>query len=382
MKLNGKLIIAGLTSALICGLVGSITGTFAWYGYSTRATATIAGTAINAGANLEIGIADDTVASIKGLAENADENGIFWQEKGGGLRHDAIIDYLAKKQYGGVSMSPVTSGNYNKANSTDRADLAPIEFLTYQGNAQEAAQKEDYFVLPLAFRVYDNKTQDYSLDGIGIYLQDIEVDLEDAVNKDLAKAFRIDFKEEQEKNSESPKYTILAPGREENGKTELAGLLDLNQDGFADVEENDYGYKVRHELVYGTLTGTYNESVTYAAEATTDYAEIPANYDFPVHLDKADHYSEANVLKVTDYQAFEQEFLGTKSLLCDFSASNRIVNTNSVEPIATTSTTTGIVYLTLTAWLEGWDLEGFTDIENTDGYPFHLNLQFQIDRVD
>ena len=69
MKLKTKFTVGGLMTALTCALVGSITGTFAWYGYSTRATATLPGTMVAAAANLEIGIvdADPTITEIKGL---------------------------------------------------------------------------------------------------------------------------------------------------------------------------------------------------------------------------------------------------------------------------------------------------------------------------
>ena len=79
-------------------------------------------------------------------------------------------------------------------------------------------------------------------------------------------------------------------------------------------------------------------------------------------------------------------YFGKDSLLCDFEPNNRIINTNSVPAIATTpNSNDGIVYLTLTAWMEGWDLDdnGLTNLnESALGIPFHLNLQFQIDRVD
>ena len=43
MKFNKKLVVATLSTALGLGIVGSITGTVAWYQYSTRATTSIIG---------------------------------------------------------------------------------------------------------------------------------------------------------------------------------------------------------------------------------------------------------------------------------------------------------------------------------------------------
>lgn len=386
MKLNGKLIIAGLTSALICGLVGSITGTFAWYGYSTRATATIAGTTMNAAANLQIGIHDEAFNdNIKGLDDAVD--GIFWQPRGGGLRHDAIADYLSKKGYGSDEMRPVSSGNVFEDDGTTRKDISPVEMVTYQSNTNLAAKEADYYVLPLAMRVQDYSVQNEEayLKGVEIFLSDIEVDLElqEGETHNLSSAFRIDFKEERS-DLDKANYTILAPGRDSDGSTKLAGLLDLNQDGFADVVENDYGYKVRHELVYGQ----YKDGTKVEGAQKDDYDVIANDYEYPVHLDPANHYSEANVIPVTGFEAFEAAYFGKNSMLCKFNASNRKTSTD-IPAIATTpNSDDGIVYLTLTAWVEGWDLLDEDDLTasslNRDslGMDFHLNLQFQIDRVD
>ena len=383
-KFSGKFTIIGLLAAVSCGIVGSITGTFAWYGYSTRATASLSGTTINTTANIQVGIYDKEELEIVGLSKTADENNIYWQKGFGGLRIDSISDYLSKKGYGGNSMRPVSSGNYYVPGSeTVRKDVEPIEMVTYQTNTGNAASKEDYFVLPLAFRVArSTKNQDEVeyLKGTKIYLSDIEVDLEleDEQTSDLDKAFRIDFKEDRKDLDEGEQiYTLLAPGREDDGSTALAGLLDGNIDGFADVVEIDYPYKPRHELVYGTLKE--NSSVTYSETLTESYDEIPEDYNYPIHLELENHKSSINVYKVESYEAFIQNYFGTKSLLCDFSSGDRLINTNNVKEIATTSSVDGITYLTLTSWIEGWD-------ENVNlkalGIPFHLNLQFQIDRID
>lgn len=390
MKLKSKLVASGLITAITCALVGSITGTFAWYGYSTRATATVAGTSIGAAANLQIGIrdADANITSIEGLAEDRDTNNIFWQKDSGGLRGDAIADYLNQKGFGSNEMHPISSGNIYEGDSSKRKEISPVEMVTYQSNTNAAADKKDYFVLPLAMRVYnvaekEDVANDEYLKEIEIYLSDIEVDLELAQNQTttLNEAFRIDFKEEKAGLAE-PNYTLLAPGKDADGSCKLAGLLDLNKDGFADVEEIDYDYKDRHELIYGQ----FKDGTKVEGARKDDYDVIPNNYEYPVHLDPADHYSEKNVIPVTDFQAYEQQFFGKNSYLCDFTPNNRMVNTNSVDPICVTpDSNDGIVYLTLTAWIEGWDVDDQNQSTlNSDalGIPFHLNLQFQIDRVD
>ena len=396
MKLKSKLVASGLITAITCALVGSITGTFAWYGYSTRATATVAGTSIGAAANLQIGIrdADANIASIKGLAEDRDSNNIFWQKDSGGLRGDAIADYLNQKGFGSNEMHPISSGNIYEDDSSKRKEISPVEMVTYQSNTNAAADKKDYFVLPLAMRVYnvaekeDIADDDY-LKEREIYLSDIEVDLELAQNQTttLNEAFRIDFKEERSDLLE-PNYVLLAPGKSDDGSCKLAGLLDLNGDGFADVIENDYDYRVRHEMVYGQIKPgtTISRTDDDVAELKDEYDEIAPGYKYPVHLDVNNHYSEKKASIVTDFEACEQAFFGKDSYLCHFDGANRKLEGEIAKPICKTpNEENGIVYLTVTAWIEGWDVDDKNQSTlNADalGIPFHLNLQFQIDRVD
>ena len=224
MKIKEKLLLSGLVTAVTCALVGSITGTFAWYGYSTRVTGTLEGAAVGKAANLQIGIVgDNDITSIKGLEKEEGSN-VYWQELSGGLRSDSIADYLTTKGYSSNSMRPITSGDMFDANDA-RKDIELKEFTLYQGG-EGVAPKADYFVLPLALRVYDLDAKNYAK-GVNIYLSDINVDINDENdNIELEKAFRIDFKEERASLAKA-NYTLVAPGREADGSTTLAGLLDL-----------------------------------------------------------------------------------------------------------------------------------------------------------
>ena len=52
MKIKNKLIAGGLMSVVACALVGSITGTFAWYQYSMNSTISMRGVSIAKSNNL------------------------------------------------------------------------------------------------------------------------------------------------------------------------------------------------------------------------------------------------------------------------------------------------------------------------------------------
>ena len=57
MKIKNKIIVGGLMSVVSCALVGSITGTFAWYQVSNKATVSMHGKSVGIAKNLELKLA-------------------------------------------------------------------------------------------------------------------------------------------------------------------------------------------------------------------------------------------------------------------------------------------------------------------------------------
>ena len=66
MKIKNKLIAGGLMSVVACALVGSITGTFAWYQYSMNSTISMRGVSVAKSNNLQlkVGTVDWTDANL------------------------------------------------------------------------------------------------------------------------------------------------------------------------------------------------------------------------------------------------------------------------------------------------------------------------------
>ena len=439
MKLKSKLISSGLITAVTCALVGSITGTFAWYGYSTRATATLTGTSIYKAANLQLGIVTDLeeVANPEyDAVENPDvpetimqprkidhlkdpENNICWAPIGGGLKMNAINAYLQDHGFSTNEMRPSTSGRtkidvanpeYDAVENPDvpqtiekDADILPKEMSIYQYNGKKEAKKSDYIILPLAIRVSDLR-EDFLPDR-DIFLSNVDVSYLPYENNPnptstLRSGLRIDFKTWN--NLSNIKHVILNPGSDQAiGRTPLGGLLDINRDGYVDVEEIDYEYKPRQELLYGAI----NEDKTkWTMKANPDYdPEDPESEEFlnekelyatsdviavdaerPIHVSK--NYDERNhqinTYTVKSYEAYEQEWRGALlnngsngGLIAKFSSDLRLEHG---EALCNTGAEK-LVYCTLTIWLEGWD-DAIN--ETTLGVEFGLGLQFQIDRVD
>lgn len=480
MKLKSKLISSGLVTAVTCALVGSITGTFAWYGYSTRATAVVGGKVTSKAANLQLGLVSDYVyednpnynsqlpisdsnqplrivevdnpeyasdptqpakikvtQEIEGL-EKADENLICWSPIGGGLKMASIKSYLDTFGYAQGEMAPATSGwtkklidnpdfddqapisEQNPAKIEVDADFAPRKMPIYQHNEQELAEKSGYFYLPIVARVSD--LQGGFLSNTKIYLSDADITLNND-SSSLNKAFRLGFKTYNDDVKEA-NYTIFNPSSEVDGQTPLGGLLDLNKDGYIDVDQVDYEYKVRDELLYGAIKSSsyYEEPVmidnpnyvpggqepekipdpekelkpnpAYGITSDEEFIEVdktqktvfknnekvPSTWkdeDFEQHIHDP-LYHEENVHEVKEFEAYQQSWKGTNSLIAEFDSSYYLVDRNDARYIVTTGENT-IAHIDLTMWIEGWD----KNVNNTTlGVEFFLGLQFQIDRVD
>ena len=63
-----KLLLGVLGLATFASLVGTVSGTLAWYAYSTRATVSYSGTSVNNTVQLQIGIASPKKALSNGPA--------------------------------------------------------------------------------------------------------------------------------------------------------------------------------------------------------------------------------------------------------------------------------------------------------------------------
>ena len=143
MKKNNslKLVLCVLGLSSIASLVGSISGTIAWYAYSTRALVSYTGTSVSSTTLLQIGIKSDIVIpayetdfrnQIEDVTfeedvyyENTDTNHehplyhnhyYFMKAGAGGMSSDVINAYLLKKGYTTNVLEPVSSYTYENLN--------------------------------------------------------------------------------------------------------------------------------------------------------------------------------------------------------------------------------------------------------------------------
>ncbi len=387
------LIVVSLACLSVVSLAGSSLGTLAWYAYSTRATAAYSGTAVRKTEQLQIGLlwgdADEAGDSTfettyKVTKEVIGDYSYYFMPAGTGFSSTAINYYLTKFGHATNELPPVTSRTYVSG------DLSLYESPTYTYHESfYDADPARYVELPFVFRVLTNSgastgtTDDGSVDDANVWLTDAMAQTDGT--KNVANAIRVHVHNLAE--ADDSKQFILAPTAEEAGATVVAGLLDLNDDGYYDFK--NIGGEMQ-ELIYGdaAVPGAY-ERTAFVASDEANFADINATGAGNVAYDSdekttfyARHHADINgypsytgvtrntasYLSFADIRPTEDEGL--------FTGDHPMAHTSVEEHPDGSKTAIGRADITI--WLEGWD---HSIVDSNIGAHFNLGLQFEIDRV-
>ena len=367
--LGKKLAVSTMSAALLCGMAGSIAGTLAWYQYSTRATLAYNGTSIGQSQMLQIGIQSDVdfTSNLVDTLGNPIDLGLtketiggkdyYFAASGSGLGEKAISAYIAKMgQAVNRHLQPLSTHSYAKG---DDLKLYGGLIAGYPNSSKEAPVSA-YCSLPLAFRVSYASKEGYvenasiwltdamatSLDGTSIIHNGLRIHVDGAGNK-----------------------FILNPslGKDgDAGATNVAGLLDLNQDGY-------YDHKDGQEIIYGDYQGSATPT-SFASDTALDDINHTGGSSKTTFLARhkggIDGYSSSSPF-ITPLKA-EYETLKSIAPVDDEGS------LSGGTPISITGTGENpIGEATISIYIEGWD---FSVIDSQVGKGFELALQFQINK--
>lgn len=407
-----KMIPVGLGLLTFAGIVGSISGSLAWWAYSTRVSASYQGTSVTTSEQLQIGLkisasnpkADDIIAALVpyGVKEDTPSGETTYRyvfaKAGGGLSADAIQTYLTEEGiYATNELAAVTSRNYEEGQAINL-----YESLIH-GNADNvvAADPSKYVHIPFVFRILKlnaaGSEDDYAPNR-NIYLSKViaEASSESGGVSTVQNGLRVHFNNGTAADrfmvsvgddsawdpdgdwTDSEKEAAIA-----NMYTPVAGVLDLNKDGYYDSEDGT-------EILYGTYTGTHTTSEQSGDPAMMD--DVNGMY-----ADMADGVAKDAILSDPENgSTFLAKHADGNNCYYNYSgltlgkAYYRTVN--SIKPddsrailsggrvLCTTANSGGhyIAELETTIWLEGWD---HAVIDKAISHKFNLGLQFQIDLV-
>ena len=296
MKINkAKLLVGTLAVAAVAATVGSISGTVAWFQYSTRSTVAYSGAAAHCSENLQIRLfkhynatataeAWDNKTDWKADLTIADVRGFIAQERG------ENSDY---------NLRPITSGAALDTAGKVAGSFYKSPIYQYSGaydadpNFWQAADAKDYVDLPIQLRVLDRNGEGDDFLQKKVYLTDLTIaQPSNDTKKNITDALRVSF------TATTPKALIEAEEdlvrsvtfSKNGGEVATYGTLDLNADGEVDLTEG-YEWDDRTEFVYGgKLPETGNVRVA-SKEVTTNLDKADSTHADRLIADDSDPYA-------------------------------------------------------------------------------------------
>ncbi len=381
-----KILVGFLGLATFASLVGSVSGSLAWYAYSARASLSYTGTSIERASQLQIGVVSKEAIDFdpRDMEEDttivdAENNHYYFAPLGSGITSLILNKYLDSNGFASDYLIPVTSGSFNDGDSGMTLKKAPN---ADEGNIKnnDPAPKLYYANLQLIFRVPKN-----SYSTITEYLPDYEIWLTDATSKrstaqdgDVFKSLRIFVDRLGSYTSDF----ILNPSASAAGETKVGGLLDLGKDGKYDHDG------LNNEVIYGE----YDETIA-PSKITPNYQGVPGD-EGPIDVNE----SGSTVFNSFTARHAEGVNYYTKESLAECGIKTaKYLSLNDVAPVRhpitgdmsnpagkvtslckTDASDYNLARVNMLIYLEGWD---FSVVDEEIGHLFDVGLTFEINKV-
>ena len=366
MKIKKKSIIIPAFALLIgASLAGSISGTVAWYQYSTRVNAAYVGVSGGTSGNLQMRIRDNSYDTQTG----------DWVSR---LSIADIQGYLdGTTEHYGSQLMPITSG----AMAKDDALPANFYLNPIYGVSDYAdwavASEANYVVLPLQLRYVER-------DGAGdpdaqniakeVFLTEllIQEDHTNAANDklDLSDAIRFHIDAYGTDDALVPANHLNRLISKKGGTTETSGSLDLDGDGNLDTEyvSDKYGFE-----------GNATQEISYGAGRQISFSNGTDLVENQIwHNSKGQNGTDEKVYPM----------VAESDGLDILDASKNYDSGKSKSIGSTIASGTKYLNVDITIWVEGWQSfekedHSFSSIWSEDymGSKFNVGFEFGIDTV-
>ena len=390
MKSNKRvsLFLTGLSALTVLGIAGATSGTLAWYAYSTRASLAYKGVSIAKTEQLQVGIVDsrinpriqyfdDELAANNCYRDSA--TGIVWANPGAELNSKIISAYLSHETDASYvnSLFPATMKT-RALDSTNEFSLYKTPSPgDYQGNIKVYDSTETYvdklindygIKIPFVFRVIDNNHQYVGNSKIWVSRADARVAT--SGGQDISPALRTFF---EDPNENSRRFLVNPSSETSTGSTTVAGMLDLDNNGYYDYGRDD-SYTNRREVVYGTYEGSLEySSAARTSDSGYDNVNGTTNEGSFYAKHRAGNYQLMNFSSLELGRSYYYGMSGMRPTVNEETGAF-----SGGQPVTITGNDTKLGYLNLYIYLEGWD---HATVDNAIGSQFNLGLTFEIDRV-
>lgn len=374
-----KLLFGFLGIATFASLAGTISGTLAWYAYSTRASLSYTGTSIEQTAQLQIGVVSPTEITFASSDKMTKDDALsdathhyYFAPIGSGLNSNVLNKFLIANGYASNYLTPVTSGSYVKGDPLLLKN-APNPDVGIIDNSDPAA-KDHFAYFQFVFRIAKSAyaaVPEY-VDGKELWLTDAQAHASFANNGTVYKALRIFI--DRTSDYLDGDY-IFNPTANSVGQTKVGGLLDLGRSGYYDYDDNNC------EVLYGEYTndvGLSTEGYDGADEIDdVNGTNITSLNSFTAkHKQNVKYYSD---LSGCDIKTASYECL---SSIAPKTSNGILENYDEEHPTSVCKTDASdnhLARVNMTIWLEGWD---FSIIDEEQDHMFDIGLTFEINKVN
>ena len=385
-----------LTAMTVTSSLGVISGTMAWFAYTTRASLSLDGTTVNNSEQLQIGLKfenDNTIQTFESLVEESnvdvdstfdivkEEGFTYYFVKPGAPLSSVLVSAYSKSQgHATNELIPVTSREYKM----DQFDFTKNPHLTLnraptkgEPNLNQKASNESFSYLNLAFRVLRSS---YGAGSVS-YMKNRDIWLKDVTTHaglHLENSLRIFV------NSETGNF-ILNPNANEKGETTVAGLLNLDYgDDYYDYDPSSYFYQPK-ELIYGDYSlkeGMKDNASLFETDSDLDdinktNTKTPSSF-LAKHQNGIMGYRNLDNFDLKKAQYYSMKEIQPSDDAGYLQGGHVVCRTSDKD--------SAIASIKLTIYLEGWDHsitnEALDEQERNGGTGFDLGLTFQTNRVD
>ena len=368
-------IIAGIIT--FAAFVGSISGSLAWWAYSTRVSVQYQGTSVATSVQLQIGLKTEDFDDVKaqelidlGMLEDTDlasgNTRYFFSKAGAGLPEHTIATYLRLQgDYSINTLYPVTTRQHKIG---DELKLYQPLIYTIPDNSNRTDTNR-YVKIPFIFRVV-TLNEDKPVKNQYIWLTHVNM-AASSPESHVKEALRMYM------DNGSSKY-IINPSdlsTEEVGATKVFGLLDLNKDGYYD-RDND-----GKEIVYGQYTGNPNDTFVPTSDTLANINGVAdtSNYTsfYGMHKKGNTCYNSFSGIDTSDGENGLAQYRPMGYMI----PQDKPTGFDEYEKAIcqTANDDNALAELDMTIYLEGWD---HSVVDEELGYGFNLGLQFQINFVN
>lgn len=404
-----KLVIGVLGLSSVAALVGSISGTLAWYAYSTRALVSYTGTSVQSTTQLQIGIKSDVLVDFTVNADliehvtfdsdayydDAQDPGhehklyhyhyYFMKVGSGGLPAAIINDYLSTKGYATNVLEPLSSYGYSTGEDIDLRNRPTTNDPNLEPTAAEITK---YVEIPFVFRVLSGSTSVLSyVEGHDIFLSNATAiaapNLEGSTaGNEIHNSIRLYIDRSNGENY------ILNPSSETDGDTKCAGVLNLTGGGagnqFYDYDNDPSSPTFMEEHLYGKYDwkpGKNREnSLSEPLEQTSNLVDVNGTGNSTKETTfTSRHYKGVRYFSDLDscINPHLAHYLGTNTVFPQKNAQGDLTSNYAVCRTGNAAAN----YLgtfNMKVYLEGWD---HSVVDSQLQNKFYLGLTFEINIV-